>query len=307
MIRRTPCEYYLKYLLCHPDNYSLGDVEVILREHQLDYPGPLPVRRLNDRLRKPPIFRPYDKRHSLTFRFLVTEGIYSLFHPDEHMKAAVALLKKPRAKEMLEAMTISGDPDSFILHRLKGMGFKLTAQALKKYYFYFWNLDLVDRTELGALLQMRVDAMVMDGDDLASTLRHKAMRKAAYNDPRLAAVNSPASPFAGVLNQIRYGYMPESIDLPSLMARAREVLGVRAMEAGLDRGPMAARQALEFTASMKNVSDMLEALGDPGEDLQRNLMNLMLDNDRSPVPYVHELTEGKHTVDVQPTAEHVVE
>ena len=298
---------YLKYLLVHPDNYSLRDVQLILREHQLDYPGDIPVRRLQDRIRKPPIFRPYDKRHSMTFRFLVSEGIYHLFHPDEHMRAAVALLKKPRAKEMLESMTICDDPASYVLYRLNGMGLKLVEKDLKRYYFYFWNLELVDSTELNCLLQMRVESMMADGDDILSVMRHKAMRKASYNDPRVAAINSPISPFAGVMNQIRHGQMPESIDLPVLMARARDVMVMRGVEVALDKGPMSARQTLEFTAAAQNVSNMLEGIGTPGEDLQRNLSNLLLDNDKTQVPYVHELTEGRHTIDVQPIHEHVVE
>jgi len=307
MIRRTPCEYYLKYLLVHPDGYSLRDIQLILREHQLDYPGDIPVQKLQNRIRKPPIFRPYDKRHSPTFRFLVSEGLYNIFHPDAAMKAAVALLKKPRAKELLESMTICEDPTSYVLHRLKGMGITLTEKELKRYYFYFWNLELVDRSELRVLLQMRVDSMLMDGDDLISVMRHKAMKRAAYDDPRFVAASSQVSSFASVMNQIRHNHMPDPIDLPSLLARVRDTFIIRSAEAGLDQGPMASRQALDFTTSAKNVNELLESIGAPSEDLQRNLMNLMLDNDQRQVPYIHELTDGRHTVDVQPIADHNVE
>ncbi len=307
MIRRTPCEYYLKYLLLHPDDYSLEDIQLTLREHQLDYPGDVPVKRLRDRIRRPAVFRPYDKRHSDTFKFLVSEGVYHLFHPDEHMRVAVSLLKRPRAKEVLEAMTLSCDPTKFVLYRLNNMGFNVGVKDFERYCFYFWNLNLVDRAEVAALIQLRVDSMAVDGDDMLSTLRYKAMKRASYNDPRVAAINSPVSPFTGMMTQMRLGYSVGRLDIATLLTRARESLVMRTVEASLDRGPMAARQSLDFSGGARNVHELLESLGTPDEDLQRNLMNLMLDTDKAPVPYVHELTGGDHTVDVQPTDKHVVE
>lgn len=306
MIRRTPCEFYLKYLLVHPDNYSVDDIKLALREHQLDFPGDIPVNRLRERLVKPTTFRPYDKRHSGTFRFLVKEGIYHLFHPNEEMRAAIFLLKRPRAKEMIEAMTIACDPNSFILHRLKTMGIKVPEKALQRYLFYFWNLELVDRTELHALMQMRVSSMSLDGDDVASTLRHKAMQRAAYNDPRMVALNSPVPTFAGIFNQMRAGYMPPPIDLPTVMSRVREIMILRSAESGLDRGPMSARNSLDFTGAAKNVHELLEAIGTPDDELKRDLTSLLMAHDSASVPTIHQLTQGDHTVDVQPTTEHVV-
>lgn len=306
MIRRTPCEYYLKYLLVHPDSYSTDDIKLALREHQLDFPGDIPVSRLRERLVKPATFRPADKRHSATFRFLVREGIYYLFHLDDETRAAIFLLKRPRAKEMIEAMTIAGDPISFILHRLKAMGIKVTEKALQRYLFYFWNLELVDRTELHALMQMRVSSMATDGEDLASTLRHKAMQRAAYNDPRMVALNSPVPAFAGIFNQMRTGYMPPPIDLPTVMSRVREIMILRSAESGLDRGPMAARNSLDFSGAAKNVHELLEAIGTPDDELKRDLTSLLLAHSDAPVPTIHQLTHGEHTVDVQPTTEHVV-
>jgi len=307
VIRRSPCEYYIKYLLVHPDGYSVEDIETTLREHQLDFPGEIVVRRMRERLKTPPIFRPHDSRHQPTFRFLIQEGIYYLFHPDKHMKAAIYLLRRARAKELVEAMTLSGDPPTFIVHRLKKMGFDFSEADLKKYLCFFWNLELVDRMEVGALLHMRIDAMLADGDDVVSRARHKALKRAAYNDPRMAAINSPVSPFAGVLNQMRYGFRPDRIDVVELLETAKEIATIRVVEESMARGPNAAQNTRDFSTALQNLHTLTDSVGSPDADLQRNIMNLMLKTDGKEVPYVHELTEGDHTVDVQPTDKHTVE
>lgn len=307
MIRRSPCEYYIKYLLVHPDAFSLDDIQITLREHQLDYPGDIVIRRLRQRLKTPTTFRPYDERHGPTFRFLVQEGIYFLFHPDKHTKAAIYLLGRARAKEMIEAMSISGDPPSLICRRLRGIGYDVTEKDLSKYYCFFWNLELVDRLELNALLRMRVERMLDDGDDAISRAMHRAMKTASYNDPRTAAINSPVSPFAGVLNQMRYGFRPESIDIASLLQAAKEIAAIRIAEEALARGPNAAQITRDFSSALYNLYNLSDSVGSPDDELQRNIMNLVLETDGTKVPYVHELTEGKHTTDVQPTDKHAVE
>ncbi len=307
MIRRSPCEYYIKYLLIHPDAYSIDDIHQALREQQLDFPGEVSIQRMKNRLRPPPVFRPYDPRHQPTFRFLVQEGVYYLFHPDQHMRAAIYLLGRPRAKEMIEAMSISNDPIDLICHRLGKIGIQATPLDLKRFFCFFWNMDLVDRTELNALLRMRVETMVADGDDPVSRARHRAMKAAYYNDTRMAAVASPVSPFAGVLNQMRYGFRPDRVDIVALLETAKEIATIRTAEELLGRGPNAAQTSRDFSAALQNLHSLTESVGSLDADLQNNVMNLMLDTDGEEVPYIQQLTGGDHTVDVQPTDKHIIE
>lgn len=157
MIRRSPCELYIKFLAVHPDNYNDDAIRDCVRGQQLDYLGHEYLHRLRKKLRVPVPFYPNNRLHEPSRKFLLRHRIFGFFHPDDDALASHQLLQKPRAKELIETMTIAGEPPALISHRLRHVGITTTVRAVKRYCSFYWDLSLVDSTELRALLRMRIE------------------------------------------------------------------------------------------------------------------------------------------------------
>ncbi len=303
MIRRSPCELYIKYLLVHPDEYSDENIRDIVRGQQLDYIGHDYLVRLRRRMRQPIPFYPNDRMHAPSRRLIDKHKLAGFFHPDETSIAAMKLLEKPRAKELIETMVIAEDPPALIAHRLRGIGLTTTVRAIKRYCSFYWNISLVDSTELRALLQMRVEYPRYrdDGMELIpeTKLQLSAMKKAQYQDPRRMMVDIPIVPMAGLMNRLRMGMMPSQLDLAKLANVTRIAATVRSFQSTMSGGPNGAVQAMNYAIVAEKMSAMIEDLGSPDMELQRDLQQLGLATDDGTVPYIGEL-EGAHTVSLEP-------
>lgn len=97
------------------------------------------------------------------------------------------------------------------------------------------------------------------------------------------------------------GLMPSNIELSKVASAARLAATMSCLD-GLARGkePSACR---ELAHTAKLMHEMLETLGDPESELQESLQALALQTDAEPVPHIKQLTEGRHTLDVQPIEE----
>jgi hypothetical protein len=298
MIRRSPAEYYIKYLLLHPDDYGDGDIERTLREHHLDYPSGDYLARLRSRMRPPKPFYPMNDRHQPSFKYLVIEKVHTLFHPDRRTHAALDILNTPRVKEVVEVMAIVGDPPALTVTRLRkmGLGEYKTADILR-YQHFFWNVSLVDATELRALMTKRVDDMALDDpNNPGSVVAYKAMKRAQYNDSRFDAVNSPCSALSAMRLQIRFGYMPDRIDTTRLAGLGAHVCGLAAGEAPLVGGPKAAQNARDYAIAAKNLAELRQMLGAPDESIRKDLYALGVQTaSAEDVPHIDSLTEGDYT------------
>ena len=129
MIRHSPCEVYIKYLLSHVGGYGDEDVIQILRLKQLDFIGPSYLQRLRSDLLVPTTFRPHDRRHRPSARFLSTHQLHYLYHPDGAMEIARKVLHNPRAKEAMETMLITADPPALIADSMTSLGASRTVLA----------------------------------------------------------------------------------------------------------------------------------------------------------------------------------
>lgn len=307
MIRRSPCELYIKYLLVHPDEYSNDAIRDIVRGQQLDYLGHDYLRRLRTRLRIPVPFYPNNKLHTPSKKLLVRHKVFGFFHPDEDALAAHQLLQKPRAKELIETMTIAGENHAVISHRLRSIGITVTIRAVKRYCDFYWNVGLVDSTELRALLRMRVEHPRYRDDGMEplpeQRLQMYAMNKVQYQDPRRMMVDMPVTPMAGLMNQMRMGLMPSQVELARLANVTRVAATVRAFEATMAGGPQGAIRARDYAVVAKTMSEMITDMGSPDLELQKELQQLALVTDEAGVPHIGEL-EGTHTVELEP---HVVD
>jgi hypothetical protein len=301
VIRRSPCEQYIKYLLLHPDAYGDQAVEDILRAQHLDFVSQRYISRLRSRLQPPKQFKPYNRLHAESARFLTRERVYYLFHPDEAMEQANAILHSPRGKECIETHLIAQDTPAFVLHGLHRLGLRASLKAVERYRFHYWNLMLVDDTELRALLHLRAEYVSPMEDDQDPQLR-MAMKKASFRDPRRMMSAMVSSPMAALLNMVRQGLVPSELELTRLANSVRVTALVRAAEAALLGAPSSAAEARDYSTVVQNMTSVVAELGSPDEDLQKDLQKLALALEESEVPTIKQLG-GEHTVDLQPLKE----
>jgi len=306
MIRHSPAEYYVKYLLVHPKRYTDSNIREILGTRQLDDLGGAYLVRLRRDLRVPAPFYPYDPKHSRSQRFLLKERLLLLYRPDDAMKNANQLLATARAKELLESMIFSGSTAPWAASALQRAGFPATSEAVDHFRFYYCNIGLVDSTEMRALIRLRVSHPA-DSDDPELTAQSAALVKAQYMDARLAAVEMPISPLANLLNMMRMGYMPSNVELSKIASATRTAASIRAYESAIRGGPRDHERSRDYALVAKSMTEMLAAVGSPEEDFQKELSSIMLRRDEAEIPYIHQLSSGRHTVEMQPVEGHDVD
>lgn len=302
MIRRSPAELYIKFLLVHPDGYEEKAIRDILCNQQLDYPGAQYTKSLRDKIRVPTPFYPLLKSHRRSSIFLMQQRLEGFFRPDSECLEAHKLLHKPRAKELIETMTMAGESASAVAHRLSFMNIHVSTLVVERYCQFYWNINLVDATELRALLRMRHQLSAKKLDDLSvdQLQQQRALDKVRYQDPRHLISEMPVTAMAGVMNQLRMGLMPAKVELARLTKVTQMAATVRAFEQMIQGGPSAAIRGRDYALVAKTMSEMLEDLGSPDAELQKELQQLKMQTDARSVPHIGELG-GDFSVDMETT------
>src|SRR5258706_11783590 len=114
MFLRSPAEFFIKYLLVHPRRYTVEDIQRLLDKVDLPFVSVAYVEGLRERLAPPDPFRPWERLHSSSQRFLSRERLQRLFFRDKAMDRAQRILETPRAKEFAETMLLTRAPPAAI-------------------------------------------------------------------------------------------------------------------------------------------------------------------------------------------------
>lgn len=296
MVRRSPCERYLKYLLTHPDGHSNDDIRTIIRIQQLDYIGDYYLDQLRGSCVPPVPFRPENQSHRPSTRFLTAERLTTIYRQDDTMRNAIKLLGNPKAKETIETLMISRAGESWISAVLEKQGHGATVEAVERYKIYYFDLDLVDTTELKILFEMRVhEPSPTDDPDMqwANNLRVNQGK----SDPRRLSAQLASPALAGIMHTIRLGYMPASVELGKVAGATATIAAHQTLESLMRNSPERAR---DFSIVAKNMMDILEQTGTVDDSLQEELQSLALETESAEVPHIKELGPGTYTTDVQP-------
>lgn len=295
MIRRSPCENYLKYLLVHPDNYGDESIRRLVQMQQLDFIGMPYLERLRQVCVPPTPFFPDDPLHSKSMRFLRKEMLYTIFHPDDAMQEAAGILDHTKAKETVESMLISQSHPAWVCTVLRRQGLDVSEEAISRYKRYYFNVDLVDSSELKALMVARLSSP--ESGDVDQNRLNNAMSTIVKSDARRSLAMSTSPMTANINNTLRLGLLPTSLDV----ARLAEATRVAALSGSLDsalRGMPTQGRDYAFIAKM--MTEILESTGDPAGDLQEGLAKLAIETESEEVPHINQLTDGSHTLDIQP-------
>lgn len=299
---RSPAELYIKYLICHPDKYKTEVIKGYLQEHNIYDLGDDYIEEIRSRMVIPDPFRPQNKLHQKSHRFIIRENIHSLFHPTPDTKYALRFLDKPRVKEFIETMLLSHAPALAIAEQVKRMGVFATQKSIEEYQKYFWNTKLLTATEFRVLLSMEFDQSIDEEKDNAHTkAKKKALKKAGYLDSRKLAAELPNSPITALMAQMRMGVMPNKLELGTIIQSAQAMGSLKVLEAVMFGSPQDSSRALNYSIVVKNLTEVLESVVRPDEHLRDQLNAIALKTETSKLPSIHELSGGKHTADLLPT------
>jgi len=304
--RRSPCEYYLKYLLVHPDNYSLEQVREIVKSQQLDFIGEPYAKKLLAAIGARPIpYYPSDVGHRRSQRFLIRLGIRSMFVPDSDVKLSDNFLSQPQAKELIETCTISGMSSDWIAGLLRRDGFQSTSRAVDMYCHFYWNMKLLDSSELKTVLFTRsVDGDASKDNDVRA-LSAMAV-KSSYSDPRCIAADTNVPIVNTMMTLIRKGLMPSNMEIRRL-ANATRTAAIAQTLGQTNVGGKGAERARDFATVANLMHQIVSDVGDVEEEMREDLASIKLDTDASEVPHIKQLSDGNHTVSVEPLGETDVE
>lgn len=296
MIRASPCDYYLKYLCTHPDDYSDLQVRNLVKLQHLDFLGMEHLGRIRQSCIPPTPFYPEEIDHRPSQRFLTKERIFQLYHPDEDALCAIRLLDHPRGKELTESSLFSGIEPPWVCATLKRVQFQASSRAIELYRHYYFNTGLVDGTELRAIMGMR-SYVAVDGQD-ADAVRYQAnYERASKSEIAALASSSTLSPFSRIINMMKVGIMPSGLHIAKIASAGRMVATVRSLENSITGH---AERARDFALTGKILNELMESVGDVSGDLQKSLMSMVLDTDASEVQSIESLTAGNHTMDLLP-------
>jgi hypothetical protein len=279
----------------HPDHFSNSDIEKIVRAQQLDYIGVSHLEQLRASCKPPVPFYPDRRAHAATTRFLIQEGLESIFRPDKHMSMAMGFVDKPRAKELIESMLLTRSSLEWINSSLRRMQITSTVQAVDYYRFYYFNLDLVDPDAIKAFMLNR--AVVPVTNDPNEQRLNELYRQAMLQSERVQSAQMAITPFAGIMSLMRRGIMPSSINLSRIVTATRLAAVIRTDEAVM-MGK--AGDSRDYAFVVKMMSEVMQEVGEVSEDLQVGLNKLLLKTEARRIPTLQELSDGHHTVDLQP-------
>jgi hypothetical protein len=300
MIRRSPSEYYIKYLVVHPDGYDNDRIRSICTRLDIEILGNWYLDQLRSTVRPPSPFFPQDPSHWPSQKFIQRECLRSIFAPNESMLKAQQILEKPRLRELVEVMVLSGAPSEAISRALAVRArYICDEHAITLYRHYFWDIDLLDSNEMRAFLKLRLDA-VAGSNDPEIKAQYTHLTKSRYTDPRVVAARLPTSPLSALLSQVQMGVLPKGVHLQDVLESVRFMASLRALEASTVGGPQGAGDGQGYMVTADIANRLLETIVKPEDQLRKDLMNISLKLSGKTVPVIAELTGGRHTVDLQP-------
>lgn len=298
MIRRAPAENYFRYLVAHPNCFDNKYIEDIAEELKLDYLGDWYIQWLRDRTVPPKPFYPEDDTHKPSYRFMLSEGLTRAFQPDRAYREALRILARPRWRELVESMVLSGAPNEVVAHavtvRMRGT---VTEEGIKAYKHFFWNVDLLESIEMRALLELRHSGALAK-DDATTQRQHLALRAFRHTDPRVVAARLPASPLAGLVAQMELGVMPRKIDMGEVVVRTMEAALLRTFASVHTGGPLNVQMGQGYAVIADIMGRLKQSVVNPEDALREDLKRISVATTPNKVPMVNQLTGGNHTTNV---------
>lgn len=291
MLVRSPAEFYIKYLVSHPAGYNTEAIQRKLKKQRLSDIGKDYIDDLRFDMEVPTPFKPKIKSNVPSQDFLIEEGVFGLWHHNEHVKMALRIPQMPQVQEIVESLVLAGAPDDSlppVLGRRFDVDF--TREAMACYRHYFWNTVLCSRAELRELCYKQ--ALEGSSDLSKSVSDRKAIQKAYYKNPRVLAAELPTAPISVAQVQMLLGFMPARMD-PYKLARMNYDMTLRRIaEELLQGGPRAAAATRDYSITLEKLGIQMETMTSPEEDLRAMMQTIQLETEPITTPTINQLTGG---------------
>lgn len=297
--RRSPAERYIKALLI-----TLGDTAAVRDEmarKRIDDGDRHYLDRLRVELAVPKKFDPYDKTDEAGQQLLARHGLLPLVHRDAAMTEALQIIEHERAREVVETLVLAGGPPDAIAAALARLRWRYTPAAIVQFASAFWDIGLISKTSLRAVLAER-ERRAVEAAREESPGSAEAVRRAWRRDPRVMVIEQPPSltTFAGAA--LRVGVPLEKVDLRKALATVQTTAVLRAAENVHLEGSRPAQRAVAFMNAAKAASELLAASTDPMSSLRDELAAVRVKATATPLPMIGSLPGG-HSAGLEPARE----
>ena len=144
-----PSFYFIKYLLVALPNASLDIINENLKLNGVSTTSIDVVERARDEIGDTPEeFKPWDKKHRPTTRWLHKQKIDTIVQQDDYIRNIDALIiNKPRDREVLERLLLSGMSSQEACFRLSKINIQIPDMTISAYRHYFWNTDIMSLSQ----------------------------------------------------------------------------------------------------------------------------------------------------------------
>ena len=297
--RRSPAERYIKMLIV---TFGSNDaVRDVMARKRIDDGDRHYVDRLRSEFALPKKFDPYDKTDEAGQQLLARHGLLPLVHRDAAMVEALQILEHERAREIVETLILAGGPPDAIAAALSRLRWKYTPAGIAQFVNAFWDIGLLSRTSLRAVLAER-ERRAVEAAREESPGSAEAVRRAWRRDPRVMVIEQPPSltTFAGAA--LRLGVPLEKVDLRKALATVQTTAVLRAAENVHLEGSRPAQRAVALMNVAQAASELLAASTDPIGSLRDELATVRLKATATPLPMIGSLPGG-HSVGLEPARE----
>jgi hypothetical protein len=154
---RHPADNYLKSLIVRDRAVTDGDLQRMLEEASFLTADPTYLPLLRGTIpEEPPGFQPGNRGHRASVRFLRELKIYELFHPTEPMREAFEILSQPEKRRTVEQVLLARLDLKILANKVNAKhNWHLTADGMRIYQHYFWNVPAMTFDEWGRYLYNR--------------------------------------------------------------------------------------------------------------------------------------------------------
>lgn len=144
---RHPSTNFIKFLMTAP-TMANDDASVSFSVVQLGYPPPDPEFLKNTRLEleahQPVFFQPQNRYHRDSQKYLKSQNIWSLHHPDKATIEANGIVTNLRARPLIENLLLGRMDPKDVAKRVNArLGEFFTNDGIEAYGHYYWNVGLL--------------------------------------------------------------------------------------------------------------------------------------------------------------------
>jgi len=283
------------------EGHTNDDVRAVLEREDLDEVDDASLNRMRSELSPPKRFSARSRKHRASVEYLDGLGVSALIHHEPDAEDALRLLRLPKARDVAECGLVLRVPLEAIVVQLRHQGVTATPKAIERFEEWFWCVSGFDRSTLRVILEVRAVRRALrrisSDDERAAALR------AARSDPRVLAASLPTTALSWHITLGALGHAPATLAVDKVLEHVRSHAALRAAESAMRGGPGDEARGTAFISILRAAHELHQQVVPADAVLRDGLSTLRLGTDASQVPTIAPISDGRHTVDLQPRAE----